>query len=41
MARSAERNPGTGVVPVGFLDDDPALRGKYVAGCASSGPGTS
>ncbi len=32
MARSAERNPGTGVVPVGFLDDDPALTGKYVAG---------
>jgi FlaA1/EpsC-like NDP-sugar epimerase len=32
MARSAERNRGAGVVPVGFLDDDPALRGKYVAG---------
>jgi FlaA1/EpsC-like NDP-sugar epimerase len=32
MARSAERNPGAGVVPVGFLDDDSSLHGKYVAG---------
>ena len=32
MARSAERNPAAGVVPVGFLDDDPSLAGKIVAG---------
>ncbi len=32
MARSAERNPAAGVVPVGFLDDDPSLAGTIVAG---------
>jgi FlaA1/EpsC-like NDP-sugar epimerase len=32
MARSAERNPAAGVVPVGFLDDDPSLAGKIIAG---------
>ncbi len=32
MARSAERNPAAGIVPVGFLDDDPSLSGKIVAG---------
>ncbi|MGA2513806.1 MAG: nucleoside-diphosphate sugar epimerase/dehydratase [Candidatus Limnocylindrales bacterium] len=32
MARSAERNPAAGVAPVGFLDDDPSLAGKIVAG---------
>ncbi len=32
MARSAERNPAAGVVPVGFLDDDPSLAGNIVAG---------
>ena len=32
MARAAERNPGAGVVPVGFLDDDAALHGKIVSG---------
>jgi FlaA1/EpsC-like NDP-sugar epimerase len=32
MARSAERNPAAGVVPVGFLDDDRALAGKIVSG---------
>jgi FlaA1/EpsC-like NDP-sugar epimerase len=32
MARSAERNPAAGIVPVGFLDDDPSLAGKIVAG---------
>ncbi len=31
MAGSARRNPGAGVVPVGFLDDDPTLAGGYVA----------
>lgn len=31
MARSARRNPGAGVVPVGFLDDDPTLAGGLIA----------
>ncbi len=31
MARSARRKPEAGVVPVGFLDDDPALAGGIVA----------
>jgi FlaA1/EpsC-like NDP-sugar epimerase len=31
MARSARRNPGAGVVPVGFLDDDPTLAGGLVS----------
>jgi FlaA1/EpsC-like NDP-sugar epimerase len=32
LARSALRNPGAGVRPVGFLDDDPSFAGGYVAG---------
>jgi FlaA1/EpsC-like NDP-sugar epimerase len=32
MARSAQRHPGSGVRPVGFLDDDPGLAGGIVAG---------
>jgi FlaA1/EpsC-like NDP-sugar epimerase len=32
MARSAKRQPGAGVRPVGFLDDDPGLAGGIVAG---------
>jgi FlaA1/EpsC-like NDP-sugar epimerase len=32
MARSADRYPGSGVRPVGFLDDDPSLAGGIVAG---------
>jgi FlaA1/EpsC-like NDP-sugar epimerase len=32
VARSAVRHPGSGVVPVGFLDDDPRLAGGTVAG---------
>ncbi len=32
MARSARRDPRSGVVPVGFLDDDPSLIGGTVAG---------
>jgi FlaA1/EpsC-like NDP-sugar epimerase len=32
LARSARRNPRAGVVPVGFLDDDPSLTGGTVAG---------
>jgi FlaA1/EpsC-like NDP-sugar epimerase len=32
LARSALRNPGAGVRPVGFLDDDPSLARGYVAG---------
>lgn len=32
MARSASRDPGSGVRPVGFLDDDPTLAGGIVAG---------
>ncbi len=32
MARSAERNPDAGIVPVGFLDDDRSLAGNIVAG---------
>ncbi len=32
LARSAQRHPGAGVRPVGFLDDDPSLAGGYVAG---------
>ena len=31
MAGSARRRPGAGVLPVGFLDDDPALAGGLVA----------
>ena len=31
MARSARRKPQAGVVPVGFLDDDPTLAGGLVA----------
>ena len=32
MARSAQRHPGSGVRPVGFLDDDPGLTGGIIAG---------
>ena len=32
LARSAQRNPGAGVRPVGFLDDDPSLRDEVVDG---------
>ena len=32
MARSARREPEAGVIPVGFLDDDPSLSGHIVAG---------
>jgi FlaA1/EpsC-like NDP-sugar epimerase len=32
LARSAHRDPRSGVVPVGFLDDDPSLIGGTVAG---------
>jgi FlaA1/EpsC-like NDP-sugar epimerase len=32
MARSARREPEAGVVPVGFLDDDPHIAGRLVAG---------
>ena len=32
LARSAQRNPGAGVRPVGFLDDDPSLREELVGG---------
>ncbi len=32
MARSARRHPDSGVVPVGFLDDDRSLAGGTVAG---------
>jgi FlaA1/EpsC-like NDP-sugar epimerase len=32
LARSARRDPRSGVVPVGFLDDDPSLVGGTVAG---------
>jgi FlaA1/EpsC-like NDP-sugar epimerase len=32
LARSARRDPNSGVVPVGFLDDDPGLAGGTVAG---------
>jgi len=32
LARSARRDPRSGVVPVGFLDDDPSLIGGTVAG---------
>ncbi len=31
-ARSAQRHPGSGVRPVGFLDDDPSVAGGIVAG---------
>jgi FlaA1/EpsC-like NDP-sugar epimerase len=32
VARSARRHPDAGVVPVGFLDDDPTLAGDIVGG---------
>jgi len=32
VARSAQREPEAGIVPVGFLDDDPMLYGRLVAG---------
>jgi FlaA1/EpsC-like NDP-sugar epimerase len=32
MARSAQRYPSSGVMPVGFLDDDPGLHGEIIAG---------
>jgi FlaA1/EpsC-like NDP-sugar epimerase len=32
MARSAYRSASAGVAPIGFLDDDPALAGRTVAG---------
>jgi FlaA1/EpsC-like NDP-sugar epimerase len=32
MARAAQRDPRAGVLPVGFLDDDPDLGGRRVAG---------
>jgi FlaA1/EpsC-like NDP-sugar epimerase len=32
MARSASRYPACGVRPIGFLDDDPELKGAYIAG---------
>jgi FlaA1/EpsC-like NDP-sugar epimerase len=32
LSRSARRDPRSGVVPVGFLDDDPSLVGGTVAG---------
>jgi FlaA1/EpsC-like NDP-sugar epimerase len=32
MARSSRREPEAGVIPVGFLDDDPHLSGRLVAG---------
>ena len=32
IARSARRHPSAGVMPVGFLDDDPSLAGSTVAG---------
>ena len=32
MSRSARRHPGSGVLPVGFLDDDPSLAGDTVDG---------
>jgi hypothetical protein len=33
MVKSAQRKPQAGVVPVGFLDDDPSLAGGLVAAC--------
>jgi FlaA1/EpsC-like NDP-sugar epimerase len=33
MARSAQRGSRSGIVPVGFLDDDASLAGSYVAEC--------
>ena len=32
LARFAQQDPGSGVLPVGFLDDDPTLGGRIVAG---------
>ncbi len=32
VARSAQREPEAGIVPVGFLDDDPMLHGRLVSG---------
>jgi FlaA1/EpsC-like NDP-sugar epimerase len=32
MARSASRYPSSGVQPIGFLDDDPDLKGANIAG---------
>ena len=41
IARSADRSPETGVMPVGFLDDDLDLRGRRVAGLPVYGDVTS
>ena len=32
LARSAQHEPEAGILPVGFLDDDPTLKGTVVAG---------
>ena len=34
--RELQRNPERGMKPVGFLDDDPHLKGKTISGCPSS-----
>lgn len=38
VVREMQRNPQLGIVPVGFLDDDPTKRGKRIYGVPIIGP---
>ena len=38
VVRELQRNPQLGMVSVGFIDDDPEKRGKWINGCKVLGP---